>query len=133
MNKEKDKLPSQSPTKEKSITTKESITISQAFEGPIPHSRELAEYEKALPGSADRIITMAESEAKHRHGMEEEALKAQIWEIRLGQIFGFFIGIFAITAGAYCAINGSQTAGSIIGGGGVVGLVSAFIIGRKNG
>jgi hypothetical protein len=37
----------------------------------------------------------------------------------------------AIVADTYAAINGSATAGGVIGGGGVVGLVSVFILGRK--
>jgi uncharacterized membrane protein len=124
MNKEKNNFPPQTSTKEKSIT------IAQ-FEGPLPHPQVLAEYDRVSHGAADRILTMAENEAKHRHNMEERALKAQIWEIRLGQIFGFSIGIFTIAAGAFCAIRGAQIAGSIIGGGGVIGLVSVFIAGRK--
>jgi len=102
-----------------------------SFSGPIPPPQVLADYDKISPGFADRIISMAESEAKHRHTLEEKALKSQIIEIRLGQIFAFLIGSFTIAAGAFSAIRGAQIAGSIIGSGGVIGLVSVFIYGRK--
>lgn len=107
------------------------ITIAQSFEGPLPHPQILADYDKISPGFADRIITMAESETKHRHNLEFNTLKAQIWETRFGQILGFLIGIFTIAAGTFCAIRGAQISGSIIGSSGVVSLVSAFIFGRK--
>ena len=36
------------------------VMISEHFSGPLPHSKHIAGYEAVLPGSADRIITMAE-------------------------------------------------------------------------
>ena len=38
----------------------------------------------------------------------------------------------ALLAGTYTSINGYPWAGSFIGAGGVIGLVSAFVVGRKN-
>lgn len=32
------------------------------FEGPLPHPKMFKQYESILPGSADRIITMAEKQ-----------------------------------------------------------------------
>ena len=36
------------------------VMISEHFSGPLPHPKHLAGYEAVAPGSADRIITMAE-------------------------------------------------------------------------
>ena len=44
------------------------------FSGPIPPPKLLAEYEKIVPGSGDRIIRMAEHQMAHRHQMESEAV-----------------------------------------------------------
>ena len=50
---------------------------------------------------------------------------------RRGQIFAFLISIFAIAAGAYTAIQGSEWSGAAIGSGGVIALALVFIGGRK--
>jgi uncharacterized membrane protein len=53
-------------------------------------------------------------------------------EGRLGQIFALLIGLTAILVGGVCALNGANLAASIIGGGGVIGLVSVFVYGRRH-
>ena len=40
-------------------------------------------------------------------------------------------GMTAIISGALTAYHGSQWAGGFIGGGGVIGLVSVFVLGRR--
>ncbi len=40
--------------------------------GPLPVAAEFGEYEHVLPGSAERLLAMAESEQRHRHGLETE-------------------------------------------------------------
>ena len=44
--------------------------------GPLPPAKEYKAYEAVHPGSADRILTMAESELAHGQQMEREALAA---------------------------------------------------------
>jgi hypothetical protein len=67
----------------------------------------------------------------HLRQMDRMALKAQITVAYLGQLFGLIIGMTAIISGALTAYHGSQWAGSFIGGGGVIGLVSVFVLGRR--
>lgn len=113
--------------------SKQSVTIARAqrFEGPIPSPAVLEQYDKILPGAAERIIRMAESEAEHRHRLTSRHLESEIAEARWGQILAFFIGVFTIGCGTYAAIQGAELAGGFIGTTGVVGLVTAFILGRK--
>lgn len=109
------------------------------FSGPIPPPRLLAEYEEICPGLADRIVSMAEKESAHRHTMDGQSLSADIdiqrkmfQEARVGQICALSIGITAIIAGTYAATHGAQLTGGLIGGGGVVGLVTVFVLGRRS-
>lgn len=113
--------------------------VAEQFQGPIPPPSLLEGYENLLPGSADRILAMAEKETDHRQNMEKKALGAEIQglgyeasDTKRGQIFGLIIGVTAIISGTYAAVNGAQWAGSFIGAGGVIGLVPAFIVGRKS-
>ncbi len=105
--------------------------VQQLFSGPIPPPNVLENYERVLPGSADRIIKMAESEVRHRQEFEKINLTATIRETKIGQILGFLIGVTTIVAGTISAINGAEIAGTVIGSSGVAGLVSVFILGRK--
>ncbi len=112
--------------------------VAANFQGPIPPPSILEGYENIVAGSAERIITLAESETHHRHAMEKKALDAEIESMqkeaddtKRGQIFGLLIGMSAILSGTVCAVAGAQLTGVVIGGGGLGSLVSAFIIGRK--
>lgn len=49
-----------------------------------------------LPGAAERILSMAEAEAKHRHEMERTVLIETAAEAKRGQNYGLFMGTFAI-------------------------------------
>ncbi|MBI1739603.1 MAG: DUF2335 domain-containing protein [Acidobacteriales bacterium] len=48
------------------------------FSGPLPHPEDLAKYEQVLPGSADRIIRMAERQAEHRQNLEKTVVLSNV-------------------------------------------------------
>jgi len=129
--------PSSEKQADKESQVIQSQTISASFQGPIPHPNLLSMYNDVEPGLAGRIVTMAEKESIHRRKLEEKTLNAEIEannrllaERRLGQIFGFLIGLFTVGCGAWTAIQGAQIPGGLIGTGGVVGLVAVFIYGH---
>jgi hypothetical protein len=53
--------------------------VSTTFNGPIPLPAHLREYEQVLPGSADRILLMAEDEAHHRRRSEGRLIRLSEW------------------------------------------------------
>ncbi len=115
------------------------VAQTTSFSGPIPSPATLDEYNQISPGLADRIVSMAETQATHRREIEHKAMSADISdqskkfsEARIGQFCALIIGLAAIAAGTYAATNGAQWPGSLIGGGGVIGLVSVFIYGRQH-
>lgn len=117
---------------------KEHQLIAAQFQGPLPPPELLSQYNDIEPGLADRIVAMAEKESMHRRKMEEKTLTAEIEahnktmiERRLGQIFGFLIGVITIGCGTYAATSGAQWPGGLIGTGGVIGLVTVFVVGNK--
>ncbi len=118
--------------------THNQVQIAEQYQGPIPPPKFLSAYEEICPGLADRIIIMAEKEQTHRQDMEDKDLNASVEmarkeysEARLGQVFALIIGLAVVGAGTYCATHGAGWPGAVIGSSGVLGLVSAFIIGRK--
>lgn len=85
------------------------------------------------PETARELLTEFQKYSDHLREMDRKALQAQIMVNYLGQVFGLIIGMTAIISGAVTAYHGSEWAGGFIGGGGVIGLVSVFVLGRKRG
>jgi len=106
-------------------------TVQTQVSGPLPPPEDLKGYNDALPGAADRILTMAEGEQKHRHGMEERDLKYRASLIGLGQILGFILGLAAIVGGIVLLALGKNIAGfgTLILA--VASLTGAFLYGRR--
>ena len=122
--------------------------VSQRFSSPYPPPRVLQEYDEVVPGLAEKLIELVESQTKHRLTLEKrqaelemevqrarlsaeiEDMRAERREKRLGQWLGFGIGTIAIVAGAITSVMGAPVSGGFIGAGGVIGLVAVFVIGR---
>ncbi|HEW97243.1 MAG: hypothetical protein DRR16_03435 [Candidatus Parabeggiatoa sp. nov. 3] len=98
--------------------------------GPIPPPEILQGYEQILPGSAERILVMAEEDAKHEHALEKSALHLASEEIKRGQLYGLIIGILAFVTSIIALALGSEKAAITLGGTTVVGLVAVFVIGH---
>lgn len=108
-----------------------SITATAQYSGALPPPEMLKGFEAVLPGSAERILKMAELEQTHRHAEESLARKSFDRETLLGQCFAFGIVLSAI-GGAVCAgINNAQVVGSVLGTFGIGSIVAVFIFGRR--
>lgn len=109
-------------------TSLQQIEISQS---PWPPPDILERYESIQPGSAERLIRLVEQEVEHRRALEARQLRSEIIETHVGQWLAFVVALFTIGVGAYTALHGAQIPGALIGSGGVIGLVTVFIYGRK--
>ena len=74
---------------------------------------------------------MAENQLGHRMKMENLVIRSQMIQSYIGQTFAFLIGLAALGASTYCIVSGHEWAGSILGIGGLTGLVTAFIKGQS--
>ncbi len=125
-----------------SPATPQAVVAFAAHSGPLPDPATLANYERLVPGTAERILRWAEQEAEHRRALEREAVAAQaaegagaLEERRRGQWMGLSIAALTVSCGTYTAVSGLQWAGSILGTAGLVGLVAVFVYGshQRNG
>lgn len=114
-----------------STNNKEETLHIAAYQGPLPPPQHLEMYEKIHAGLANRIVILAEAETKHRHEIDKLWVNQNYKQIQRGQLYGLIIGITGIITGATTALLGSPATGSIIGGATAVGLVSAFVLGKK--
>jgi len=110
---------------------KNSLVASAQWIGPLPPPGALDQYEKVIPGAAERILSMAEGEAEHQKYMEKSAMHLQHKENRRGQYFGILTVILSFGTTIACAYLGATAAAGIIGGATVVGLVTVFVTGRS--
>ena len=113
------------------------IEASLHFQGPLPPPTLLSEYDNIIPGGAERILAMAESEVGRRHEREKDTLnavvedsRAQRIETRIGQILGFLTAMaLLVFSGLVICMVPTATGvimGSALGGGTLVALVYAF-------
>lgn len=137
-----------SPSTEHNQNLKQSGTRLHSFEaqslsysGPLPPSSEMKKYEAIAPGAADRILTMAEQQQRHRHEQESKENEtnvriadsnirtqdASIKEIRRGQWMGFILGLAFLGVTTTLGLNGHEIAASVLGLGGVAAVATVFI------
>ncbi len=101
------------------------------FRGPIPPPALLLEYDEVLPGAADRILTMAESQARHRQEMEMLYLKGQSERSDRGQWFGLIVALSGFAVAGLLGTQGHAVAAATIVGADLIALVSVFVIGKR--
>ena len=137
---------SQSKEKQEILETKDSDTIEieneqvkqviaevvrSEFSGPMPPPSILRGYEDILPGSADRILKMAEKQSEHRQAMERKMISAESRDSLLGVLFAFCLGAGCIVAAVIMVITVPENAGAIsatvLGTTGIGAIITTFI------
>jgi uncharacterized membrane protein len=106
------------------------VTISERFSGPLAHPAHLEAYERIVPGSAKRLMDMAEGEQGHRHRSERFGERFEAIYSMAGLICGFVIGSALVIGGVIVALYDHEWVGGMFVAASAVGMVSAFIRGR---
>jgi uncharacterized membrane protein len=99
--------------------------------GPLPAPQVLAEYERVLPGLAERIVKMAETQMVHRQGLEAKHLDGESRRANRGQYFGLAVALGGFLLSGFCVAYGAVVAAAVIASVDLVGLVSTFLYGTK--
>ncbi|MCA8037114.1 DUF2335 domain-containing protein [Burkholderia arboris] len=94
--------------------------------GPLPSPEVLRDYDLMIPGSAERIIQMAERQAEHRQELELTSLNADIeardnqlaaeqarvsgiiWNERIGQILGWTVAAACVGGAVLGMVRGAS-------------------------
>jgi uncharacterized membrane protein len=103
----------------------------QAFSGPLPPPEILALYNNAFPGCAQRIVAMAEDQASHRQYLEKRVVDSNCQNERLGQIFGFFLGMTGLVCGTILIACDKDVSGFTVLIGSIGSLIGAFVYARR--
>lgn len=109
------------------VTARQSIS----FSGPLPPPVHFEQYEKILPGAAERLLKMAEDQSIHRRSLEKKVIISGIENSKKGLIFGLLIGLIGFGVVAYCAFLGFQFLAGVIAALDLASLVGVFIYGSR--
>ena len=110
------------------------VAYGETFIGPLPPPETLAQYEEILPGSAERIMVLAESQAEHRQSLEETVKTTIEDDSRretLGVWFGAIVSIFLIACGTFLVYYGHDWAGTTMIVSTIASVVGVFVYGTQ--
>lgn len=97
------------------------------FAGPLPPPEIFRQYESILSGSADRILTMAEQQSRHRQDLESRALDSNAYTAKWGQRFAFVLGVSGIIGAVVLVALGRTWPGMVIFFADFFGLAGLFL------
>lgn len=107
------------------------------WEGELPSPVALRAYNDLVPGAARRFLDDHFDRQQHNRAVESKdqegsllALQINSQVLKRGQIFGLIVAIVFGILGLLATLTGHDWVGGILGGGTVVGLATAFIVGR---
>ena len=102
------------------------------YAGPLPPPNILREYNDVLPGSAERILKMAEVQSLHRQKIELIVIQSNTKNELIGMIFGFIISIITIVSSCFLLFLDKWVSGIAGVIGTLVALVAVFIYGKHS-
>ena len=108
------------------------------FSGPLPPPDIMEGYNNIVPNAAERIITVFESEVKHRHDLERAQVDDEKQDrirahrlILLGQVMGFILAVAFIVSGTFLIFHDKQVSGTIVSTTAMLGIIAAFLNSHK--
>lgn len=118
------------------------MTALACYSGPLPPAREFGAYEAAHPGSADRILAMAEksqeaiiretaTQAAHRRQLENQVIPAGIAADKRGQCFALVIAMTGLLTSGVLGIWGNAWVAGALGPSSLALLAGVFISERQ--
>lgn len=88
--------------------------------GPLPAPDDFEHYDRVVPGAAERILAMAETQQAHRHKQEGRAILLA-YAVRLTGQFGAMVALLALLGTvAFCAYMKQEISAAIIGAVGTI-------------
>lgn len=114
------------------ISSNRQVVVGQAhFSGPLPPPVVLEQYNQVVPGAAERILAMAESQSKHRREIEALVIGSDIKNSRMGLVCGLIIGLAGLIAAVIVAVVGYPILSGIMGFSTLGSLIGVFVHGSQ--
>ncbi|MBI3903041.1 MAG: DUF2335 domain-containing protein [Nitrosomonadales bacterium] len=121
-------------------------TQTQVYQGPIPPPEVLRGFDQLVPGTAERLINLAENESTHRRQMEKQAMDANISaqqsQLRIGeyqskavfrsdtigQAAGLVVSLACIAGAVYLGANGHEVTAGVLAAIPTAAVIRAFFV-----
>jgi uncharacterized membrane protein len=107
------------------------VAQAYSFSGPLPPPEVLEKYNQVVPGLAERIITMAEQQSKHRQGLERTVVDSNAFVQKVGPFLGFIVAMTAVGGGIELILKGKDGYGLAAIIGALASLAGVFIYGKS--
>lgn len=104
--------------------------VSKSHSGPIPSAEELEHLERVLPGLANRVVNMAETEQSVRHSTTQSIITKEFALRSKGQWLAILAMCLLLATVSYIAHLGDTQSAAWLGGATIVAVVSVFVTGR---
>lgn len=106
--------------------------------GPLPDPMSFAAYDQTTPGAGERILAMAEKEQAHRHSTESllirtqtEDMRKEHWDVRLSHVCALIAVLALLGVSTLLVCTDYPVYGSLLSGATVVGVITAFVQGKR--
>lgn len=103
----------------------------KSFNGPLPAPDDFQQYEKVLPGAADRILSMAEKQLAHRTDLEKEIVAKNFRQSSIGQYIGGILAFICLGVSFWLGMNGHDWLACIIATTTVIGIITVFVLNQR--
>jgi uncharacterized membrane protein len=95
-----------------------------------PPADEMIKIESVYPGFIESYVKSNKQEQSNRMTLAKKGMNFTLTERIIGQVFAFIIVMTCILGGLYATFNGYEKFGAALIGINLLGLATAFIVGR---
>jgi hypothetical protein len=114
--------------------SRDGVTLSSTTtDAPLLPIEQIARLKDLAPDRVDWVFQQTELESMGRRSEVRRINTMTFIERMAGLVFALLVSMMGLGASIYLAMNGHEVTASIVGGGTLVGLVTAFVAGRKAG
>ncbi len=111
---------------------------SRMYMSPLPAPADLERMERILPGAFERLLTMAEQDAKTTRENETKVVDSSIADRNVarkvstrGQIFGLVVAVLGLLLSGIAIFLGHPVAATLLGFTPLATLVGVFVVGKN--
>ncbi len=111
---------------------KDGLTLSSTTtDSPLLPIEQIARLKELVPDRVDWVFDQTEIESKGRRDENKRINTMMFAERMAGLVFALLVAVIGLGAAVYLAMHDHDVTASILGGGTLVGIVTAFLAGRK--
>lgn len=104
--------------------------VSRSYSGPLPPATQLAEYDRVLPGAAERIVSMAEGYAAHQQALEMQAMQQERSDRQWARWIAAVVVFAVLLSCLYALYLGYEDFALSLGSWTIVALAAVFVAGK---